>query len=243
MGFIFSPGHAKNVKPFFTFPHLADIMIRTGRTPSGRPVLKTMDVAGKEQPSNASLPAPVTLPTRKGSTPMQNSDASLAPIPEQKTKEPIAEPVRHVSDKNRIDPIARSSEPGRHGEESIYVPPSHLHPERSTAQSSFDNPLTASSGGSYGLDHFLDKGSPAESAAGRPIETRSGMDSSSPEGRRALVEKVKTQVSDVKTRVSERMKGSAHQIDDSVHRKPYLYALGAMGAGLLLGRFLRFSAR
>lgn len=99
---------------------------------------------------------------------MQNTDASLAPIPELKNKEPQAETPRQVTDKNRVDTIARSSEPGRHGEESVYVPPSQLHPERSTAQNTFDNSLTASTGGSYGLDHFMDKGSVADTAAEHP---------------------------------------------------------------------------
>jgi len=101
---------------------------------------------------------------------MQNTDASLAPIPELKNKGPQTETPRQVTDKNRVDTIARSSEPGRHGEESVYVPPSQLHPERSTAQTAFDNSLTASTGGSYGLDHFMDKGSIAETAAERPLD-------------------------------------------------------------------------
>jgi ElaB/YqjD/DUF883 family membrane-anchored ribosome-binding protein len=174
---------------------------------------------------------------------MQNSDMSLAPIPESKSKEPAIASERHVTDKNRIDPIARSSEPGRRGDDSVYVPPSHLHPERSTAQSALDNPLTASTGGGYGLDHFLDKGSIGESAAGQPIETRSSRNQSLNEGRSALGEKVKTQVSQAAHRVSDRVKEGKQQVDSSVHRAPYLYALGAMGAGLLIGRFFKFSTR
>jgi hypothetical protein len=140
---------------------------------------------------------------------MQNTDASLAPIPESKIKKAKADTPRQMTDKNRIDTIARSSEPGRHGEESIYVPPSHLHPERSTAQTAFDNQLTASTGGSYGLDHFMDKGSVAESAAGRlPKEAAP----------------------------TQRM---SQTIDESIRRQPYRYALGALGVGFLLGRFLR----
>lgn len=102
---------------------------------------------------------------------MQNNDASLAPIPEPKNKQPQAEALRQVTDKNRVDTIARSSEPGRHGEESVYVPPSQLYPERSTAQTAFENSPAASAGGSYGLDHFMDKGSIAESAAARPLDS------------------------------------------------------------------------
>lgn len=140
---------------------------------------------------------------------MQNTDASLAPIPESKIKKPEADTPRQVTDKNRIDTIARSSEPGRHGEESVYVPPSHLHPERSTAQTAFDNHLTASTGGSYGLDHFMDKGSVAESAAGRLPK---------------------------KAAPTKRM---SQTIDESIRRQPYRYALGALGVGFLLGRFFR----
>ncbi|HET9236527.1 MAG TPA: hypothetical protein VFO10_04725 [Oligoflexus sp.] len=143
---------------------------------------------------------------------MQNSDASLAPIPEPKNKEPQAETRRHASDKNRVDTIARSSEPGRHGEDSVYVPPSQLHPERSTAQTAFDNALTASTGGSYGLDHFMDKGSVAESAAGRPLETTS-------------------------------IQTKSNQMDESIRRQPYRYALGALGIGFLLGRFFPLPSR
>lgn len=137
---------------------------------------------------------------------MQNTDASLAPIPEPKNKEPQAETPRQVTDKNRVDAIARSSEPGRHGEESIYVPPSQLHPERSTAQTAFDNSLTASRGGSYGLDHFMDKGSFAE-----PL----------------------TEAAAPRTR----------QLDESIRRQPYRYALGALGVGFLLGRFFPLGSR
>jgi ElaB/YqjD/DUF883 family membrane-anchored ribosome-binding protein len=174
---------------------------------------------------------------------MQNTDTSLAPIPEQAAKENAKEPARHVSDKNRVDPIARSSEPGRKGEDSVYIPPSHLHPERSTAQTAFDNPLTASTGGEYGLDHFLDKGSVAESAAGQPSENRQDMNQNRKESAKALGQKIKSQVSQTKDQVSQRMKGSADQIDHAIHSRPYIYALGALGAGLLLGRFLRFSTR
>jgi hypothetical protein len=109
---------------------------------------------------------------------MQNTDASLAPIPEPKNKEPQAETPRQVTDKNRVDAIARSSEPGRHGEESVYVPPSQLHPERSTAQTAFENSLTASRGGSYGLDHFMDKGSFAETPADTSLKASRQWDES-----------------------------------------------------------------
>lgn len=189
------------------------------------------------------LHAPATLPSRKGSTPMKNSDMSLAPIPESKSKEPAKETERHVTDKNRVDPIARSSEPGRRGDDSVYIPPSHLHPERSTAQSALDNSLTASTGGGYGLDHFLDKGSVGESAAGQPGENRSDLGQSLNEGRRVLGEKVKTQVSQAAHRVSDRVKGGTQQVDSSIHSQPYLYALGAFGAGLIIGRFFKFSIR
>ncbi|WP_141733248.1 hypothetical protein [Oligoflexus tunisiensis] len=161
---------------------------------------------------------------------MQNSDMSLAPIPGQSAKEPVSDRVKPASDKNRVDPIARSSEPGRKGEDSFYVPPSHLHPERSTAQTAFENPLTASSGGGYGLDHFLDKGSVGESAAGSPMEQTPDRE-----------QQVKAQVSDVAHRVSQRVKGRSDQVDQAIHRKPYMYALGALGAGILVGRFLRSS--
>jgi ElaB/YqjD/DUF883 family membrane-anchored ribosome-binding protein len=174
---------------------------------------------------------------------MQNTDVSLAPIPEQAPKETVSEPQRHVTDKNRVDPIARSSEPGRKGEESVYIPPSHLHPERSTAQTAFDNPLTASAGGEYGLDHFLDKGAVAESAADQPMEKRSDMNQDRKESAKALGEKVKKQVSQTKDQVSQRMRGGADRLDHAIHRQPFIYALGALAAGLLVGRFLRFSAR
>jgi hypothetical protein len=142
---------------------------------------------------------------------MQNTDASLAPIPDSKNKEPQVKTQRQLTDKNRVDTIARSSEPGRHGEESVYVPPSHLHPERSTAQTAFDNTLTASTGGSYGLDHFMDKGSVAESAAGRPLVT---------------------------TKAEAHSKGQSRPMDEFIRRQPYRYILGAFGVGFLLGRFL-----
>lgn len=141
---------------------------------------------------------------------MQNTDASLAPIPEPKNKEARAETPRQVTDKNRVDAIARSSEPGRHGEESVYVPPSQLHPERSTAQSAFDNSLTASRGGSYGLDHFMDKGSFTESAADSSLKAASPL---------------------------------SRQLDESIRRQPYRYALGALGVGFLLGRFFPMGSR
>ncbi len=144
---------------------------------------------------------------------MQNTDASLAPIPESKIKKSKADTPREVTDKNRIDTIARSSEPGRHGEESVYIPPSQLHPERSTAQAAFDNQLTASTGGSYGLDHFMDKGSVAASAAGRlPKEAAS-------------------------------IKRTSQKLDESIRRQPYRYALGALGVGFLLGRFFPRASR
>lgn len=145
---------------------------------------------------------------------MQNSEASLAPIPEPQNKESQTETVRHVPDKNRVDTIARRSEPGRQGEASVYIPPSQLHPERSTAQSAFDNPLRASSGGSYGLDHFMDKGSVAEHAAGRPVEV---------------------------PHTASQTKGRTSQINRSIHQHPYLYALGALGLGIILGRFVAFA--
>lgn len=166
---------------------------------------------------------------------MQNSDASLATIPEQAVKDLTAGRVEHVSDKNHIDPIARSSEPGRKGEESVYVPPSHLHPERSTAQTVFENQASASRGGEYGMDHFLDKGAIADSVVDRTVEQS--------QGRKATGENVKNQVADVKRRVSQSMKGRADQVDHAIRSRPYLYTLGAMGAGLLVGRFFKFSAR
>jgi hypothetical protein len=163
---------------------------------------------------------------------MQKSDMSLTPIPGQSVKESGSERVKPVSDKNRVDTIARTSEPGRKGEESFYVPPSHLHPERSTAQSAFENPLTASSGGGYGLDHFLDKGSVGESAAGSPVDERSAL-------------KQPTQGSNMMSgaqRASQRMKGRSDQFDRALHRKPLPYMLGALGAGFLVGRMLRPSS-
>ncbi|MDQ3230918.1 MAG: hypothetical protein M3Q07_03785 [Pseudobdellovibrionaceae bacterium] len=61
--------------------------------------------------------------------------------------------VPHTTDKNRIDEIAQSSEPGRQGEGSTYVPPSLR-----TGPVDQELPNGASTGsGEYGLDQFLDK--------------------------------------------------------------------------------------